>query len=88
MSVISPELTASIALLIFINHPGAYVAQLVKHPILAQVLISRFVGSSPALGSVLIAQSLESALDSVSPHPRLSVPPPLILYLSLPLKNK
>ena len=40
----------------------------------AQVLISRFVGSSPTSGSVLTAQSLEPVSDSVSPC--LSAPPP------------
>ena len=33
----------------------------------AQVMISQLVSSSPELGSVLMAQSLEPALDSVSP---------------------
>ena len=60
---------------------GAWVAQSVECPTLAQVMISRFVGSSPALGSVLTAQSLEPALDSVSPS--LSAPPPLVLHISL-----
>ena len=55
-------------------------------PTLALVMISRFVSSSPASGSVLTAQSLESASDSVSPS--LSAPPPLTLCLSLSLKNK
>ena len=58
-------------------------AQSVGRPTSAQVMISRFVGSSPALGSVLMAQSLEAALDSVSP---LFAPP--LLALSLSLKNK
>ena len=35
--------------------------------ILAQVLISQFVGSSPESGSVPTAQSLEPAWDSFSP---------------------
>ena len=56
-------------------------AQLVKPPTLAQVMISQFVTSSPASGSVLTAQSLESALDSVSPS--LYAPPSLP-----PTKNK
>ena len=47
----------------------------------AQVMLSRFMGSSPASGSVLTAQGLEPASDSVSPS--LSVPPPLVLCLSL-----
>ena len=34
---------------------------------LAQVMISLFVGSDPALGSALTVQSLEPASDSVSP---------------------
>ena len=42
-------------------------AQLVKRPTSAQVTISQFVGSSPASGSVLTAQSLEPALDPESP---------------------
>ena len=62
----------------------AWVAQSVEHLTLAQVMISQFVSLSPALGSVLTAQSLEPALDSVSPF--LSVPP--LLTLSLSLKNE
>ena len=46
---------------------GSWVAQSVKHPTSAQVVISRFVGSSPTSGSELLAQSLEPALDSVPP---------------------
>ena len=41
--------------------------QSVKHSTLAQVMISQSVSSSPVLGSVLTAQSLEPASDSVSP---------------------
>ena len=63
---------------------GAWAAQLVKCPTSAQVMISQFVGSSPMSGSVLIVQSLEPALDSVSPS--LSALPPLMLFLSP--KNK
>ena len=59
-------------------------AQSVKRPTSAQVMISLSVGSSPTLGSVLTAQSLEAASDSVSPS--LSAPSPLALSLSL--KNK
>ena len=65
---------------------GARVAQSVKRPTSAQVMISRFVGLSPASGSVLTAQSLEPASDSVSPS--LSAPPVLTLCLFLSLKNK
>ena len=46
---------------------GAWVAQSVKPPTLAQVMISQSVSSSPASGSVLTAQSLEPVSDSVSP---------------------
>ena len=60
---------------------GAWVAQSVEHPTLARVMISQSVSSSPTSGSVLMAQSLEPASDSVSPS--LSAPPPLMLCLSL-----
>ena len=46
---------------------GTGVAQWVKCPTSAQVTISRFVGLSLMSGSVLTAQSLEPASDSVSP---------------------
>ena len=58
-------------------------AQLVKRPAPAQVVISRFMGSTSAI-SGLTAQSLELAWDSVSPS--LAAPP--LLVLSLSLKNK
>ena len=57
-----------------------------KHRTSAQVMVSKFLGLSPASGSVLTAQSLEPALGSVSPS--LYVPPPLTLCLCLSLKNK
>ena len=57
-------------------------AHSVKCPTLVQVTIPWFTGSSPASGSALTAQSLESASDSVSPS--LSAPP----LLTLSLKNK
>ena len=72
--------------LLTIQGRGAWVARGVKHPTSAQVTISRFMGLSPALGSVLTALSLEPASDSESPS--LSVPPLLTLCLSLSLKNK
>ena len=53
---------------------GAWVAQSVKHLILAQVMISQSGSSSPPLGSVPTAQNLESALDSVSPSLSMSLP--------------
>ena len=46
---------------------GTWVAQLVEYPTLAQVMISRLVGPSPSLGSVLTAGSLEPASDSGAP---------------------
>ena len=56
------------------------------HGLTSCVMISQFVGSSPELGSVLTAQSLEPASDSVSPS--LPAPSPLMLGLSLSLKNE
>ena len=56
-----------------------WVAQLVKHPTSAQVMISWSVSSSPVSGSVLTAQRLEPVSDSVSP----SLCPSLIHALSL-----
>ena len=64
---------------------GAWVAQMVKHPTSAQVMISWLVGSSPMSGSVLTAQSLEPASDSVSPS--LSLPFPRSYSVSLSYKN-
>ena len=58
---------------------GAWVAQSVKHPTSAQVMISQLMSSSPSLDSVLTAQSLEPASYSVSPS--LCDPPPLTLGL-------
>ena len=63
---------------------GTWVAQLVEHPTLAQVMISRSVSSSSASGSGLMAQSLGPVSDSVSPS--LSAPPPFMLCLSLSQK--
>ena len=59
-------------------------AQLVERLTSVRVMISQLVGLSPASGSVLIAQSLEPALDSVSPS--LSAFPLLALRLSLSQK--
>ena len=44
---------------------GAWTAQAAKRPTSAQGVISRFLCSSPAWGSVLTAWSLEPASDSV-----------------------
>ena len=60
-------------------------AQSVERPTSAQVMISRFVGSSPASGSVLTAQSLEPASDSVSLSLCASPAHALSLSLSLSL---
>ena len=70
------------------NYWGAWVAQLVERLTSAQVMTSRFMGSGPAWGSVLTSQSLEAALDSVSPSLCSSPTHTLSLCLSLSLKNK
>ena len=64
---------------------GTWVAQSIKRPTSAQVTVSQFASSSRASGSVLTAQSLEPALDSVSRS--LSAPPLLALCLCLSLKK-
>ena len=66
------------------NLRGAWVAQSVKRPTSAQVMISQSMSSSPASGSVLTAQSLEPVSDSVSPS--LSAPPLFKFCLSLSQK--
>ena len=53
---------------------GGWVAQSVKYPNSAQVIILLFMSSSPASGSVLTAQGLEPASDSVSPSLSLPLP--------------
>ena len=65
-----------------LKNGSTWVAQSVKHPTSAQVMTPQFVSSSPTWGSVLTAQSLEPALDSVSPS--LSAPNSLTFCL----KNK
>ena len=60
-------------------------AQSVKWLSSAQVMTSQFMSSSAPSGSVLTAQSLELASDSVSPSP--STPPTTYTFLSLP-QNK
>ena len=67
----------------------AWVARSVKHPTLAQDMISHSVSLNPASGSVLTAsraQSLERALDPVSLS--LCPSPTHALSLSLSLKSK
>ena len=61
-------------------------AQFVGRLTSALVMISQFVSSSPTSSSVLTAQSLEPASDSMSPS--LSAPPMLMLRaLSLSLSK-
>ena len=54
----------------------------VERLVLAQVMIPRLVSSSPASGSVLTAQNLEPASDSVS-HSLSAAPPTPTCALSL-----
>ena len=68
------------------NDRSSWVAQLVKCPTSAKIMISWSVSSSPASGSVLTDQSLEPASDSVSPPLSLSLPHSC--SVSLCLKNK
>ena len=65
---------------------GAWVAQSVKRLTSAQVMISGFMGLSPVSGSALTAQSLDPALDFVSPS--LSRPLPCLYSVSHSLRNK
>ena len=64
---------------------GTWVAQSVGQPTTAQVTISQSVGSSPASGSVLTAQSLEPGSNSVSLS--LSLPLPCLLSVIINIKN-
>ena len=64
---------------------GAWLAQWVKHPTLAQGMILQFTSLSPALGSVLTVQILETASDSV--FPSLCPSPAHALSLSLSLSQ-
>ena len=64
---------------------GSCVSRSVGRPTSAQVMISQLVGSSPTSGSVLIAQSLEPALDSVCVS--LSLPLPCLCSVSLSPKK-
>ena len=50
---------------------GAWVAQSVKHPTLAQVVISWLVSLSPTSGSVLTALSLEPEIGRASCRERV-----------------
>ena len=55
---------------------GTRVARLVEHLTSAQVMISRFVSSSPTSGSLLSAVGAGPALDPLSPSLCLSPPSP------------
>ena len=78
---VSPSLSAPPPLALYfslskINKTwGSWVAQSAKRRTSAQVMISQFMSSRPASGSVLTARSLEPALDSVSPSLSLSLSP-------------
>ena len=63
---------------------GTWMAQSVERLTSAQVMISRFMSSSPVLGSVLPAHSPEPASDCVC----LSLCPSPVHALSLSFKNK
>ena len=52
-----------------ISYWGAWVAQLVKRPISAQVMISQLMGSSPTLGSLFSAKPVLDPLSALSPLP-------------------
>ena len=67
---------------------GAYMAQSVKQPTSAQVMISWFVSSSPSLGSLLAAHSLEPDSDSVSPSLSLPLPCSHSVFFCLSEMNK
>ena len=86
-----PLLMFSLSLFLFLSkinkHWGTWMAHSVKHPTSAQVMNSQFVGSSPASGSVLTAQSLEPASDAVSPSLCLSPVRLFALCLSLSLSQ-
>ena len=64
---------------------GAWVAQSVQRPTSAQVMISQFMSSSPPLGSVLTARSLELLRILCLP---LSLPLPYLSSLSLSKINR
>ena len=67
---------------------GAWVVQSVERPTSAQLMISWFVSWRPASSSVLTAQSLEPASDSVFPSLSLCTFPAHVLSLSISKINK
>ena len=70
-----------------VGTPG-WLAQFVKRPTLAQVMILWFMRLGPMSASVLTAQSLEAASDSVLPSPSLCPSPAHARALALSLKDK
>ena len=66
---------------------GTCVAQSVKRLTLAQVVMSQFMSLSPALGSMLTAQSLEPAAYSMSPFLSSFPSPAHSLFLKINVKN-
>ena len=66
---------------------GTWVAQSVKLPTLAQVMISWFMGSSPTLGSVLTAQSLACFRFCVSLSLSFPIPCSCSVSVSLSLSK-
>ena len=91
LDLLIPLLLSSFSLglhLLKIGGRGTWVAQSVKHPTLAQVMISSSVSSSPESGPVLTAQSPEPASDSVSLALCPSPTHALSLSLSLTQINK
>ena len=78
----------STAFIKFSKRSGHLGAQSAQSPTSAQVMISRFMGLSPASGSVLTARSLKPASYPVSPSLPAPPLPALCLSLSLSLKNK
>ena len=65
---------------------GAWVAQLVDHPSLAQVMVSRFMSSSPTLGLYFWLEQLSVLRGALCPSPARALC--RILCLCLSLKNK
>ena len=78
MNVLGHHLSHHICLSLKTFYGGAWVAQVVKRPTLAQVMISRFMGLSPAWDSMLTAQTLLGIL---------SLPLPLLLEGMLSLSK-
>ena len=83
----SVVLVPLLLLIVTIGAPG-WLGWVNVHPTSAQVMISQSVSLSPVSGSVLTAQSLELASDSVSPSLCPSPAHALSLSLSLSLSSQ